>query len=87
MISNFYFWGWIHNVFFLLENFRYVATKKTQKKKKTVLDLIDKGVFFGKKTNPKSRHNLRAKSHVLPYLDNEFLLVAGIRQESPQKKF
>jgi len=34
MISNFYFWGWIHNFIFLLENFRYVATKKTQKKRK-----------------------------------------------------
>jgi hypothetical protein len=51
-----------------------------------VLDLIDKGLFFGKKANGKSRHNLRGKSHMLPYLDNEFLLVARTRQESPQKK-
>jgi hypothetical protein len=47
--------------------------------------MIDKGLFLGEKTDRKSRHNLRGKSQMLPYLDNEFLLVARIGQESPPK--
>jgi hypothetical protein len=36
--------------------------------------------FFGGKKKNKSRHILRKKSHILPYLDSEFLVVAKTRQ-------
>jgi hypothetical protein len=34
------------------------------------------------KKNCKSRHILKKKSHMLPYLDNEFPLIARTKQDS-----
>ncbi len=56
MISNFCFWGWIHNLFFFWRIFAMWQPKKPKKRKKEkekkVLDMIDKRAFFREKNRP-----------------------------------
>jgi len=57
---------------FLWVNFCTVATPK--KKKKNLVQILQRLSMGGKKC--KSGHILRLKSHMSPYVDNEFLLVS-----------
>jgi hypothetical protein len=55
-----------------------------KKKKKKPSAICTKAFYGGKKW--KRGHILRIKSHMSPYVDNEFLLVARTSQDSKKNK-
>jgi hypothetical protein len=63
-------------MYFLLSNFCEMVTPKINKSPSVNCT----NCFFNFKKCKKNRHLLRKKIHMSPYLDNEFLEVAIIRQ-------